>query len=71
MPPATGTRVPKVSLHVPGFEALYLNQPVAALPFGLTEPFSVAVVSVTLVGEIVVTNGEGNDSCLKQYKAPG
>jgi hypothetical protein len=46
-----------MSSHVTGFVVLYRNQPVAALPFGLPAPFSVALVAVTAVAGFVVTRG--------------
>ncbi len=57
VPPDDGRRVPKVSSHTPGFVVLYLNQPVAAAPFGFAAPFSVPVVVVRLDAAFVVTTG--------------
>ena len=56
--PATpGTRVPKVSLHVTGLVVAIRNQPVVDEPLGLAVPLSVAVVVVTPVCTLVVTDG--------------
>lgn len=56
-PPLVGARVPNESLHVPGLVVEYRNQPVAAAPPGLAEPFKVAVVPVRFVAVRVVTVG--------------
>lgn len=56
-PPAAGARIPNESLHVPGLAVLYRNHPVVAAPFGLAEPFSVAVVPVKLDALFVETVG--------------
>ena len=53
-PPDTGAREPNVSLQLPGFVVAYRKYPVVAARFGLPEPFSVAVVEVTLVAATVV-----------------
>ena len=59
-PPLDGARIPNVSLHVPGLVALYRNHPVVVAPFGLPEPFSVAVVSVIgVAAEVVAVGGSG------------
>ena len=55
--PATDTRVPKVSLQVPGLVAEYRNQPVPAVPRGFAEPFNVALVPVISVAAEVMTAG--------------
>lgn len=56
-PPVDGTLVPNVSLHEPGLVGEPLNQPVVEEPFGLAEPFRVALVVVMLEAELVVTVG--------------
>ena len=58
VPPEAGALVPKVSLQVPGFVVLYLNQPVAEAPLGSPVPLRVALDEVIFVaGEIVVIVG--------------
>src|SRR5881227_1692418 len=57
VPPDAGTRVPKLSLQVPGLVADQRNQPVAGSPLGMAEPLSVAVVPVTFEAASVVTDG--------------
>ena len=47
VPLVAGTRVPNVSLQVPGLVVVMRNQPVVASPFGLPEPLSTADVVVT------------------------
>jgi hypothetical protein len=44
-------------LHVPGFVALYRNQPVVVARFGVPVPFSVAEVDVRYVAATVATIG--------------
>ena len=57
MPPDVGARVPKTSLHVPGFVVLYRNQPVEDDPFGIADPLTVAPVPEMAVAGVVVTAG--------------
>jgi hypothetical protein len=74
LPPAAGARVPKMSLHVPGFAFEYLNHPVAAEPFGFPVPFNVAVLVVTVVGALVVTTAVWNwgvNDCTAPKDVPG
>lgn len=52
-----GTRVPKLSLHVPGFTVEYRKCPNVGSPFGLAEPFSVAELEVMAVAAEVVAVG--------------
>lgn len=56
-PPEAGTRVPKESLQVPGFEVLYLKYPVVAPLLGLALPFNLAEDEVVLETEVVVATG--------------
>jgi hypothetical protein len=60
VPLLVGVRVPKLSLHTPGFVVAYRNQAVALEPFGSAEPFSVAVVDVSNVCAVVVTVGDAS-----------
>ena len=57
VPPVEGALVPKVSLQVPGFVVLNLNQPVVACSLGLADPLSAAPVEVTLLAAEVTTEG--------------
>ena len=57
VPPVLGVRVPKVSLHVPGFTVEKRNQAVVASPRAVAEPLSVAPVSVMKLVDADVTNG--------------
>jgi hypothetical protein len=57
VPLIAGTRVPKVSLHVPGFVALIRNQPVVSSPLGLPVPLSDAELVVIIVAAVVVATG--------------
>ncbi len=57
VPLVAGTRVPKMSLQVPGLVVLMRNQPVVASPFGLPEPLSTADVVMTDVAAVVAAVG--------------
>ena len=57
VPPEDGTRVPAVSFGVPGFVVEYRNQPVVAAPWGVPEPFSVALVFAIDDALVVMTMG--------------
>ncbi len=57
MPLVAGTRVPNVSLHVPGLVVAIRNQPVVASPFGTPEPLSSADVVVMLLAAVVAAVG--------------
>src|ERR1051325_9139466 len=61
VPLVAGTRVPNVSLQVPGLVVLMRNQPVVASPFGLPEPFRTADVVITLVaGDVAAVGAAAN-----------
>ena len=64
VPAVAGTRVPNVSLHVPGFTVLMRYQPVVISPFGLPEPLSNADVDVTLVAAEVAAVGAAAHAAL-------
>lgn len=55
--PESGTRVPKVSLHVPGVLVSMRNHAVVLEPFGLPAPFRMADVWVIEEAEFVDTVG--------------
>ena len=55
-----GTRVPNVSLQVPGLVVLMRNQADAEEPFGLALPLSCAGVLSTDVAAVVVVVGWSN-----------
>src|SRR4029077_17358884 len=57
VPLVAGTRVPNVSLQVPGLVVAMRNQPVVASPFGLPDPFSDADVLTTDVAADVAAVG--------------
>jgi hypothetical protein len=57
VPPLEDTRVPKVSVHVPGLTVAYRNQAVVTLPPGFAEPLRLADESVTDPAAEVVTEG--------------
>jgi len=57
VPLVAGTRVPNVSLQVPGLTVLTRNQPVVASPFGLPEPLSDADVEVIPLAAVVAAVG--------------
>ena len=46
VPPVAGTRVPKVSLQVPGLVVAMRNQAVVAAPLGFADPFKVMAMPV-------------------------
>ncbi len=55
--PESGTRVPKVSLHVPGFVVLIRNHALVVLPFGFPVLFKSADVGVIEDAALVVADG--------------
>ena len=57
VPPDVGTRVPNVSLHVPGLVVSMRNQPVVDSPPGFTVALSEAELAPMPVGVVVVTTG--------------
>ena len=57
VPLVAGTRVPNVSLQVPGLVVAMRNQPVVASPFGLPDPLSAADVVVMLLAAVVAAVG--------------
>jgi hypothetical protein len=68
-PPAAGARVPNESLQLPGLAVAYRNQPVVAEPPGFADPFNWAVLPVSSVALLVVTDG-GFASVVNESTAP-
>jgi hypothetical protein len=64
-----GTRVPNVSLQVPGLTVSMRNQPEVASPLGFAAPFRVAPVVVMPEGALVVTVGSAG-AVVKLTKVP-
>ena len=64
VPLVAGTRVPNVSLHVPGLVVEIRNKPVVASPFGLPVPLSAADVDVTDVAADVDAVGAAANATL-------
>jgi hypothetical protein len=51
--------MPKLSLHVPGSDDAYRNQPVVAALFGFAEPFSVTEKPEKVGANDVTAGGSG------------
>ena len=69
VPLVAGTRVPNVSLQVPGLTVLTRNQPVVASPFGLPEPLSDADVEVIPLAAVVAAVGAAANAARDAHNA--